>query len=127
MKTIFFCVFSIIFFTGNGVNLTQFTQSTLLFSNPVSRVFKFDDEPRLIRGTVKKPSFDILSGVTINLFTSGGTSIISSTTSNSSGIFAIEQILPGSYQLVISFTGYETQTIDITVTNSDLDLEIIMN
>lgn len=72
----------------------------------------------VIKGTAEQP----LSGATVLL---EGTGIL--TTSDESGYFKLEQVLPGTYNLTVDRDGYETQTLFNVVVKSVGNPEISVN
>jgi|GEM_PF-837393 len=77
------------------------------------RVFYTSVVPGAITGTVKDSSNNALSGATVSTNTGGY-----STTTNASGAYTLSNVIPGTYSVTASKTGYASQTNNgVTVTS----------
>jgi hypothetical protein len=117
--------FVITFFLGGG------------FINPVSHMLSVpveqhiphhvdNDDPRPIRGTVKKPNADPISGATVRLYNSSGTTLLATVSTDGSGAYAFSPVLPGIYQVKASATGYQDSTQIAVVTDADVILNFVL-
>jgi hypothetical protein len=62
-----------------------------------------------LRGTIKDPSGAVVPGATIKLENKASGQVLS-TTSNSSGEYQLVQIPPAQYVILVSASGFGTQT-----------------
>lgn len=63
-----------------------------------------------IRGLVENEKGEKLQGVNVQL-KNDSTGAMENTLTNADGLFVFPNLLPGSYELVVSYVGYESQTI----------------
>jgi hypothetical protein len=73
-----------------------------------------------IRGTVKSEDGEPLAFTTIFVKQTG-----SGTTTNSNGSYEIS-LQPGEYEIVFQFLGYETLVKNVTVTNSFVEVNVVL-
>jgi outer membrane receptor protein involved in Fe transport len=94
--------------------------ATVLIAAPVKAQLQLS----VIRGVVLDPSDLVIPGVTVDLADPVG-SIITSTTSDGSGRFAINKVSPGRYALRASVAGFAPVTHPVQITDA-LPLEIVL-
>jgi outer membrane receptor protein involved in Fe transport len=75
----------------------------------------FAQETGQINGTVKDQNGGLVAGATVKV-KNNGTNAERNTTTNSSGYFAVTNLLPGSYEVEINATGFKGQKVPATVT-----------
>jgi len=76
---------------------------------------------QVLKGTLQDQNNEPIAGANIYL---EGT--VLGTASNADGSFTISNVPEGHYTLIISFIGFQQETIPLPVENSDIDLEIII-
>jgi outer membrane receptor protein involved in Fe transport len=75
----------------------------------------FAQETGQINGTVKDQNGGLVAGAMVKVKNSG-TNAERNTTTNSSGYYAVTNLLPGSYEVEINATGFKGQKLSATVT-----------
>lgn len=101
--------------------------SVFAFShNRSSQLQVLNDEPRPIRGTIKNQAMSPVGGANVYLYKDGETTVIQSTTSSDLGTFAFNAVSPGTYQVKVVHSSYGNQTATVTVTTTDVYLNILM-
>jgi Carboxypeptidase regulatory-like domain/TonB-dependent Receptor Plug Domain len=71
-----------------------------------------------VSGTVTDPTGAVLPGVEVKA-TNNATGVVDTTLSNSTGAYNFASLLPGTYTIVASFTGFQTQTFkDVQLGNA---------
>src|SRR5437899_12594161 len=82
-----------------------------------------------VRGLVKDPQGNVISGATVNL-TNAGTNFSRTTTSTTEGVFSFEQVPVGDYRVEATATGFkkavvtEVHALISRVTPVDITLEV---
>ncbi len=87
-------------------------------SPPQNTTFGLDDSPKRVKGTIKKPSTAALVGATVSVY-DGNEALVIYTLSGEYGIFNLDSVLPGTYNVVIEATGYQSKTIEDVLINDD--------
>lgn len=64
-----------------------------------------------VNGTVTDPTGSVVAGVSLRLVNQG-TGIISTATTNASGVYAFMNVLPGMYSLEAERSGFKTSSVD---------------
>jgi outer membrane receptor protein involved in Fe transport len=90
--------------------------------------FAFAQETGQINGTVKDQNDALVSGATVKV-RNVGTNAERNTTTNSSGYYAVTNLLPGQYEVTINATGFKAQKVNSTVniggsTTQNVDLSV---
>jgi hypothetical protein len=116
MKTLIIAVISIVwgsqdinFLNNTGTSPAQAYESLL-------KLKKYDDDPRPIRGTVRKPNLDPLPSAVVKLYNTGGT-LLQTKLTNSSGFYEFNAVMPGTYQINADASGYIDSTVTFILTN----------
>lgn len=74
-----------------------------------------------VKGTIKDEKKAPLEFVNLQLLNPDST-LVSGTTSNTKGVFELNGIQAGSYRLIISYIGYQTQEIELNEISQSRDL-----
>ena len=74
-----------------------------------------DDADGKINGTVKDPEGAVVSGASVSLL-NAHRAVISATTTDAEGRFALEKLEPGDYQLNVEGTGFVRHRSAVRVT-----------
>src|SRR5829696_6434775 len=96
--------------------LAVLTYSLLAFAIPFMAAAQ--DSDGKITGTVKDPDGAVVSGASISLL-NAHRAVISRTTTDTEGRFALESVAPGDYQLNVEGTGFVRHRSAVRVTQGD--------
>jgi iron complex outermembrane receptor protein len=101
------------FFTASIFVLFFFVFSTTYSTEPL--VYK-------LKGTVTDEKRSPVEFVTVTILELG-----ISTSTNSKGVYEFSDVPPGSYMLTLKRSGYESKTLEVTVTGSDVTSDASLN
>jgi outer membrane receptor protein involved in Fe transport len=106
--------------------MKQFLSLLLLFACTTSWVFAQGDGPKgngRISGTVlDSANQNVVEFATVALLEANSDKAINGAVADDKGKFTIKGIAPGKYKVVVSFIGYETKSLPITVDDKELEL-----
>lgn len=80
---------------------------------------------KTVSGTVKTETGEVVAGATITAENSSSKAK-SSVTTNEEGVFTFSNLAYGSYRFTVSYVGYNSETVNGTVGDNDLQLAIVL-
>src|SRR5262245_61581975 len=88
----------------------------LLTMTPFARSVNAQSAGQPVTGTVLDPTGAVLPTAQVELRTGTGT-VVASTMADGAGVFRLDLVAPGRYDVVVTFEGFQPTTVHVTVAN----------